>query len=148
MKKKLIKSKRRLVSIAKSYFVSEIIKKPMTTRSDLEFLLNKLDINPHRVVWLKDADPNYRHAQVINLGNNTIGGTHWVATYNGVYFDSFGMVPPQKFMDAGYEWYPLPIQDFKYGYCGNYVVLWLYYAKIDEIDKFYNLFNIDPNDIQ
>ena len=145
MKKKIIKI--RTNCLAKSFSVSSILKKPMTTRSDLEFLLNKLEIEPFRVVWLKDADPNYREAQVINLGNKTIGGSHWVCTYDGKYFDSFGMVVPQKFEDAGYEWVGLPIQDMRYGYCGSYVCLFLYYAKMNEIDKFYNLFQIDPNDI-
>lgn len=134
MKKKLIKS------LSKTYFVSEILKKPMTTRSDLEFLLTKLGIEPFRVVWLKDADPNYREAQVINLGNPVISGTHWTCTYDGKYFDSFGLVPPQKFEDAGYEWIPLQKQNHNYGHCGSYVVLWLYYAKMDELDQFYNLF--------
>lgn len=143
MKKKLNNTS----NISKKYFVSQILKKPMTTRSDLEFLLTKLGIEPFRVVWLKNADPNYREAQVINLGSEVIGGSHWTCTYDGKYFDPFGMVPPQKFEDANYEWIPLPIQDMRYGYCGAYVCGFLYYAKIGEIDKFYNLFNIDPNDI-
>jgi len=133
--------------LIKQYFVSEILKKPMTTRSDLEFLLSKLGIEPFRVVWLKDADPNYREAQVINLGNEIIGGSHWTCTYDGVYFDPFGMVSPQKFEDAGYDWVGLPVQDMRYGYCGGYCCLWLYYAKMNEIDQFYNFFKIDPNDI-
>lgn len=132
MKKKLIKS------LSKTYFVSEILKKPMTTRSDLEFLLTKLGIEPFRVVWLKDADPNYREAQVINLGNPSIGGSHWTCTYEGKYFDSFGLIPPEKLDHL--EWIPLQKQNQNYGHCGQYVCLWLYYAKMDELDKFYNLF--------
>lgn len=136
MKKKIIKI--RTNCLAKSFSVSSILKKPMTTRSDLEFLLNKLEIEPFRVVWLKDADPNYREAQVINLGNKTIGGSHWVCTYDGKYFDSFGMVVPEKLDHL--EWIPLQKQNQNYGHCGQYVCLWLYYAKMDELDKFYNLF--------
>ena len=130
MKKKLIKS----------YFISEIIKKPMTTKSDLEFLAGKLGIEPLKIVWLKDADTNYKGAQIINLGNPTISGSHWVATYDGKYFDSFGLIPPEKFENYEYEWTPLQIQNQRYGYCGTYSLLWLYYAKMNEIDKFYNMF--------
>lgn len=127
MKKKLIKS----------YFVSEILKKPMTTRSDLEFLAKKLNLDV-QINWLKDADPNYREAQVINLGNPVISGTHWTCTYDGKYFDSFGLIPPEKLDNL--EWVPLQKQNQNFGHCGQYCMLWLYYAKMDELDKFYNLF--------
>lgn len=134
MKKKLIKS----------YFVSEILKKPMTTRSDLEFLAKKLNLDV-QINWLNDVNPNDKEAQIINLGNNLIGGSHWVGTYNGMYFDPFGLVPPEKLDHL--EWIPLQIQDMNFGHCGSYVILFLYYAKMNEIDKFYNLFDIDPNNL-
>lgn len=131
MKKKLIN---------RQYFLSEILKKSMTTKSDLEFLAKKLNLDV-KINWLKDADPNYKGMQIINLGNPYgVGGSHWTASYNGKYFDSFGLVPPQKFQDAGYEWIPLQVQNQNYGRCGQYVILFLYYAKIDELDQFYNLF--------
>lgn len=133
MKKKIIKS------LSKSYFISQIIKRPMTTRSDLEFLSKKLDLDV-KINWLKDCfNPDkYKGAQIINLGNPSIGGTHWVAVYNGMYFDPFGMVPPEKLDHL--EWIPLQIQNQNFGHCGSYCILWLYYSKIGEIDKFYNLF--------
>lgn len=130
MKKKLIKQ----------YFVSEIIKKPMTTRSDLEFLANKLDLDV-KINWLKDVDVNDKGMQIINLGNPYgVSGSHWTCSYDGKYFDSFGLIPPQKFVDAGYEWVPLQLQGITEGFCGNWCILWLYYAKMNEIDRFYNLF--------
>lgn len=133
--------KKKLNNLHRNFRVSDIIRKPMTTKSDLEFLAKKLNIEPLRIVWLKDADPNYKEAQIINLGNPYgVGGSHWTCTYDGKYYDSFGLVPPTKFEDAEYEWIPLQIQNHNYGYCGNYVILWLYYAKMDELDKFYNLF--------
>ena len=125
--------------LIKHYFVSQIIKKPMTTKSDLEFLAKKLNLDV-KINWLKDVDPNDKSAQIINLGNPVISGTHWVATYNGMYFDPFGIVPPEKLDQL--EWIPLQIQDQNFGGCGNYVVLWLYYAKIGEVDEFYNMFNV------
>ena len=127
MKKKLIKS----------YFVSEILKKPMTTRTDLEFLAKKLNLDV-QINWLKDVDVSDKGMQIINLGNPTISGTHWTCTYDGKYFDSFGLIPPEKLDHL--EWIPLQKQNQNYGHCGQYVCLWLYYAKMDELDKFYNLF--------
>ena len=132
--------KKKLINLSKRYFVSQIIKKPMTTRSDLEFLANKLNLDV-KINWLNDAKPNYKGAQIINLGNPTISGTHWVATYNGMYFDPFGIVPPEKLDQL--EWIPLQIQNQNFGGCGNYCILWLFYAKEGEIDKFYDIFNID-----
>lgn len=139
MKNKLNKTR-----LVKNYFFSEIIKKPMTTKSDLEFLAKKLNLDV-KINWLKDTDPNYKGAQIINLGNPIIGGSHWTGSYNGIYFDPFGMVPPEKLDHL--EYIPLQIQNMKFGGCGNYVILWLYYAKMNEIDKFYNFFKTDPNDI-
>lgn len=127
MKKKLIKS----------YYLSDLVEKSMTTKSDLEFIADKLGINL-KVNWLKDVDPNFKGPQIINLGNPIISGTHWVATYNGKYFDSFGMIPPEKLDHL--EWVPLQIQNQNYGRCGQYCILWLYYAINNELDQFYNLF--------
>jgi hypothetical protein len=130
--------KKKLNNLRKSYSVSEIIKKPMTTRSDLEFLANKMGINPFKIVWLKDADPEYKEAQIINLGNPNIGGSHWTCTYDGKYFDSLGMIPPEKLDHL--EWTPLQIQGITEGFCGNWCMLYLWYAKEGELDKFYNQF--------
>ena len=150
MKKKLInvehgsssgRSSRRVI---KQYFVSQIIKKPMTTKSDLEFLSKKLDLDV-KIHWLKDVNRYSKGAQIINLGNPIISGTHWTCTYNGMYFDPFGMPPPPQLSHL--QWVSLPIQNMNFGHCGSYVCLFLYYAKMNEIDKFYNLFQIDPNDI-
>lgn len=134
MKKKINKTH----ILHRPYFFSEIIKKSMTTKSDLEFLAKKLNLNV-KINWLKDTDPNYKGAQIINLGNPIIGGSHWVASYDGKYFDSFGLVPPEKLDHL--EWIPLQIQNENFGRCGSYAILWLYYAKIGELDQFYNLFN-------
>lgn len=135
MKKKIIKI--RTNCLFKTFSVSSILKKPMTTRSDLEFLANKLDLDV-KINWLKDVDVNDKGAQIINLGNPVISGSHWVAVYDGKYFDSFGLIPPEKLDHL--EWIPLQKQNQNYGHCGQYSVLWLYYAKMDELDKFYNLF--------
>lgn len=123
-----------------SFSFSSIIRNGMTTKSQLEFLAKKLNIQPLRICWLKDFDPYYKEAQIINLGSPSIGGTHWVCTYNNMYFDSFGLIPPPEIEEVGYQWVPLQKQNHNYGHCGSYCILWLYYAKLGELDQFYNMF--------
>ncbi len=120
--------------------INSILQKSRTTRSDLEKLLKKLNINAS-VDWQADFDPKIP-AQVLNLGNGILGGTHWVAVdnLNKRYFDSFGQVPP-PIIPKSYEWYPLQIQDPDYGHCGQYAALFIYYSKKNELDQFFNLFN-------
>jgi hypothetical protein len=126
-------------TIFKQFNIKNILKQQMTTRSDLEFMCDKMGLDNVKINWLKDVDPLDTGMNIINIGNPSIGGTHWIATYNGRYFDSFGLVPPEKLNRL--EWTPLQIQDIREGYCGNYCLLWLYYNKIGELDQFYNLFD-------
>lgn len=126
-------------SIFKEFNIKKILNQEMTTKSDLEFMADKMGLGNIKISWLKDADELDTGMNIINLGNPSISGTHWVATYNGKYFDSFGLVPPEKL--SRLEWTPLQIQDVRAGFCGNYCLLWLYYAKIGELDQFYNLFD-------
>lgn len=120
--------------------ISSVINAGETSRGDLEALAKKLNI-PVAINWLKDYDKNNKGPQILNMGNPTIGGTHWVATYNGKYFDPFGVVPPSQLQDL--EWIPLQIQSIRSGHCGTYAMLWLYYMMRGEEDQFYNLFTID-----
>lgn len=119
--------------------IRSILRKSSTTRAELEELLGLLNI-PISVDWQSDFDPSKPY-QILNLGNGLIGGTHWVAVdnKNKRYFDSFGIAPP-PIIPKDYEWFPLQIQDMNYGHCGQYTALFLYYSKIGELDKFYNLF--------
>jgi len=128
-------------SIYREFNLSSIVKQPMTTKSELEYVAEKLNIEPLRIVWSKDIDPSYKGPQIINLGNMNLGGTHWTASYKDMYFDSFGLIPPQILEDYDYEYVPLQLQRTTEGFCGNWCILWLYYAMQNEIDKFYNLFN-------
>lgn len=131
---------KKLNKLNKQYFISSILKKGMTTKYDLEFLAKKLDLDL-KIIWLKDYNPAYKGPQIINMGNNLIGGSHWVATYNNQYFDPFGINPPPNLKDI--QWIPLQIQSIKSGHCGQYALLFLYYAKKNEIDQFYNMFCIE-----
>lgn len=129
--------RKRKKSIFKEFNINKIIKQQMTTRSDLEFLANKLGLDDVKINWLKDYK-DYKGPQILNLGNPTIGGSHWICIYNNKYFDPFGLIPPPQLNHL--EWTPLQIQNPNAGYCGTYCVLYLYYAKIGELDRFYNLF--------
>ena len=126
-------------SLDKILSVNKIIKQPMTTRSELEYLAQKLNIPNVKVCWLKDCDalPNVNY--IINLGNPHIGGSHWCATSQGYYFDPFGIDPPPQLENL--QWTPLQIQSIRTGYCGNYCMLWLYYAIRNEQDQFYSAFD-------
>ncbi len=138
--RKLNNSNRR--HIYREFNLGRIVNQPMTTKSELEYVAGRLGIEPLRIVWSRDIDLTYKGPQIINLGNISIGGTHWTATYKDMYFDSFGLIPPQILEDAGYEYVPLQLQKASEGFCGNWCILWLYYAMRSEIDQFYNLFEV------
>lgn len=117
---------------------SHIIRQSMTTKSDLEKILDRFNINDCKISWLEDYDPSYSGPQILNMGNRNIGGTHWVATYQDKYFDSFGLPPPPRL--AHLQWTPLQIQDIDEGHCGQWAALWCYFAKKNELDEFYSEF--------
>lgn len=118
--------------------LSEIIRGSVSTQADLEKLCKKLGLDVH-FDWLDNFDPNIK-LQILNMDADHIGGSHWIAIYNNqYYFDPLGL--PIARDNLNYlEWTTIPIQRWKFGACGLYCVLFLYYANIDEIDKFYNLF--------
>lgn len=121
--------------------ISSVINAGATDKEQLKLLSKKLGIDNVKINWLKDYDENDKCPQILNIGNPNIGGTHWCATYNGEYFDPFGIVPPSNLNNL--EWVPLQIQSVKSGHCGQYCVLWLYYVMRGEEDQFYNMFTID-----
>jgi hypothetical protein len=119
-----------------------VLKKPKTSQEDLVKLLKDSGINNGKVDWSYNFDQSVPY-MILNLGNLTIGGTHWVAADNikKRYFDPLGASPP-SYIPKGYEYNNLQIQDFNFGHCGQYCVLFLVYSKADELDRFYNLFTI------
>lgn len=79
---------------------------------------------------------------ILNLGNETIGGTHYVAVNNETkeYFDPLGVMPP-NYIPKNYKHNNhYTIQDMDYGHCGEYCVLWLYYSNLGKSDEFFKLF--------
>jgi len=120
--------------------ISSVINAGATDKEQLKLLSKKLGIDNIKINWLKGYDKNYKGPQILNMGNPNIGGSHWCAMYNGKYFDPFGLPPAPPLQHL--EWVPLQIQSVKSGHCGQYCLLWLYYAMKDEEDQFYNSFNV------
>ena len=79
---------------------------------------------------------------ILNLGNDIIGGTHWVAVNNETkeYFDPLGGPPPdyipRDYKNNNHHTY----QNWRFAHCGQYCVLWLYYSNRGNSDKFFELF--------
>lgn len=115
------------------------INKDGTTKEELLKILKKLNINDVHIDWDENIDKNKRF-NILNLGDNIRGGTHWVAVdnKNKEYFDAYGFPPPLKIKDYSYN--KIPLQYLNSTLCGQYCCLWIYYKKNNNIDGFYNLF--------
>lgn len=99
-------------------------------------------------VFNKDEMPRIvqRGFYVINLQDskdefgNDLGGTHWTVIYiegkEACYFDSFGFPPPLEIQNFLKPFVPYPfnrqqIQNERGGYCGVYVLYFMYYMTIN-----------------
>jgi hypothetical protein len=122
-----------------SHRIQSLLNKSMTTKEDLERLLKMLKLNGN-VAWSMDFDAS-KPVQILNTGNSLMGGVHWVAVDNihKRAFDPFGL-PPNQFIPSSYHWDPIDVQNIRYGHCGQYCALWLYYSVRDNIEGFYHIF--------
>jgi len=77
------------------------------------------------------------------MGTPEIGGTHWVAVSNKdkLYYDPLGL-PRPVVIPRDYKEINVRIQDYRYGHCGDYVILWLYYLQHNQLGAFYKLFTL------
>lgn len=73
---------------------------------ELASAAKKLHLPKFRGVYTRDALPSKpwrRENGILNLDNGLGGGTHWTAWYKSgdrkVYFDSFGVGPPNELVD-------------------------------------------------
>ncbi|KAG6948483.1 hypothetical protein JG687_00015451 [Phytophthora cactorum] len=75
------------------------------------------------------------------MGTPQTGGTHWLAVSNKDkrYFDPLGL-PRPRVIPKDYAYHEIDIQDPRFGHCGQYSVLWLYYLQHGKEDEFYKLF--------
>jgi hypothetical protein len=121
---------------------NRMLNKSMTTKSDLEKMLKIYHITAV-VEWAYNFDKNKPY-MILNMGVPMLtGGTHWVAVDNVKkrYFDPLGASPPE-YIPKDYQFSNIQIQDFNFGRCGQYCVLYLKYSMDDEVDRFFNLFTI------
>lgn len=121
--------------------VKQILNRSINTDIELKKMAKAIGIGNLEVIWLKDYSEQYLNKPtIINIGNTSTGGTHWVAAYKDQYFDSMGQMPPAYRGLDKKQWAPLQIQRLSQGHCGAYALLFLYYAIRNDIDGFYNIF--------
>ena len=76
------------------------------TNHDLEYYADKLNIRSFRGSFMKNEIPeqiNSTECAIINLDDSSGPGTHWVTYWIepkcSIYFDSFGLDPPNEIVD-------------------------------------------------
>ena len=128
--------------------MNSILRKSGINKNELSKLLNYLGVEGVEIEWKSNysTKPDY---MVLKIGGHQksgslLGGTHFVAVDNKHkrYFDPLSF-PPVQGVPNDYEYVKLQVQDESYGHCGAYCALFLLYSKEDELDKFYNMFEID-----
>ena len=126
-----------------------LLKKGLTTPDDLRKIAEMLGFKIDYIGFgynfplIKDSSK----LCILNIGNRMIGGTHWVAVNNETreYFDPLGVMPDYDYIPKEYTNNDhLPVQDWRYGGCGQYCVLWLYYSNLGKREEFFKLFQ-EPN---
>lgn len=114
----------------------------LTTNTTLINEAVKLKI-PLKFIGFDEDLKNHKRVEggyIINLGDDEIGGTHWVALWielykhksYAVYFDSFGFPPSTKVIEYTQNidvqiYSNSHIQDEQKGGCGSYVIEFLEY---------------------
>ncbi len=85
---------------------------------------------------------------ILNLGNDLIGGTHWIAVNNEAheYFAPLGGPPPdyipKDYKNNNHRTY----QNWRFAHCGQYCVLWLYYSSKGRSKEFFDNFQEGYNE--
>lgn len=118
-----------------------ILRKSETSDKELIKLGNLMGIRNLRISWASDYDKNYKGPQILNLGNRSNGGTHWVAVFNDHYFDSLGLPPPSISDLHNKQYTDIDIQPSMQGHCGQYCLLWIRHMMDNDMGDFYKLFN-------
>lgn len=122
-----------------------------TSALELKDLCHKLNI-PLEGIYFKNSFPELTNGNYIfNMDNSGGSGTHWVGLHinypYAMYFDAFGLPPPNKlesYLKKNYI-YSIntnQIQNMSSGYCGQYVIVFLYYMTFSNFQSFIKLFTI------
>jgi hypothetical protein len=125
-----------ILSNIEMYKMNEILKIP-----NLQ-IITKKELNGK-----KYDKKNYNY--IINLDDNI--GSHWVGLYKNIYFDSYGILPPESvenYLNDKYVYSDLQLQPMNNNsnYCGWFVMFFLYYMnnvkylKSIDIYKKFNIF--------
>ncbi|KAL8001183.1 hypothetical protein Plhal703r1_c19g0085661 [Plasmopara halstedii] len=94
------------------------IKLSRTTDDQLMKLANSLGVKVDQIDFKQHLNRNADYA-ITNMGNPQIGGA----------------------LVSNYSYREVEIQSPRFGHCGQYCVLWLYYLQHNQLDKFFKLFN-------
>lgn len=119
----------------------------LTTVKDLH---NMADLLGFKIDWIgfgNDFKPSNGKLQILNLGNWK-NQSHWVGvnTESKEYFDPLG-APPDDYIPKDYTTNNhIPVQNMKFGRCGQYVCFFLYYSNLGKSDEFFDLFKIGYNE--
>ena len=108
---------------------NSFVNKPLST-SDLYKFAKKLNIQIK--VTSRDMIPKDEGMYIINLDDSIGPGTQWVALISDIndialYFDSFGLPPPQEIINLHHKWYynNSQFQDKRSVLCGYYCLYFL-----------------------
>ena len=118
----------------------KLIHQSSNTADELLKLANRLNIKVDQIDFKQYFNPNVDYC-ILNMGTPEIGGTHWLAVSNKdkMYFDPLAL-PRPKVIPRDYEYIMIDVQDIRFGHCGSYCLLWLWYLQNDTITNFFKLF--------
>lgn len=106
-------------------------------------LCHKLKINITDILskdLLNKYDYNKNNIFIINLEDSKFNGSHWVAIFDNIYFDSFGIIAPyeiekyfEKSNNKEYLYNNFDYQNINDSYCGWFVLYFLYYMSYNKV---------------
>ena len=122
--------------------VKHIIESSIDSDHDLLKLAKAMEVKVDQIAFKQYLDTKKDYC-ILNMGTPAIGGTHWIAVSNKdkLYFDPLGL-PIPRVIPRDYKYYKINIQDYRYGHCGDYCVLWLWYLQHDSLSNFYKSFHL------
>lgn len=124
--------------------IRQIIKSSVDSDADLLKLAKKMNVQVDQIDYKKNLDLRKDYA-ILNMADSG-SGTHWVAVSNKdkLYFDPLRL-PPPRVIPKDYKQAPFRVQNERFGHCGDYATLFLYYLQHDKLSNFYKQFQkYDP----